>query len=78
MDQQEVPANGYPIGRGYGHDYMRGGEVFDGYGYSKREEYARPRGELTGTTPAAESPATPASNDAAPEPGDRPGDAAVT
>jgi hypothetical protein len=37
----------YPIGRGYGHDYMRGGEVFGGYGYSEREEYELPRGELT-------------------------------
>jgi hypothetical protein len=25
---------------------MRGGEVFGGYGYSDREEYERPRGEL--------------------------------
>jgi hypothetical protein len=73
MDQQEVPSsdsNGYPIGRGYGHDYMRGGEVFDGYGYSKRDEYARCRGELAGVTPEAES-ATP-SDDAAPEEGTRP------
>jgi hypothetical protein len=36
---------GYPLGRGYGHDYMRGGEVFGGYGYSERPEYARRRGE---------------------------------
>ena len=36
----------YPLGRGYGHDYMRGGEVFGGYGYCLREEYDRPRGEL--------------------------------
>ncbi len=35
----------YPLGRGYGHDYMRGGEVLGGYGYSEREEYARRRGE---------------------------------
>ena len=35
----------YPIGRGYGHDYMRGGEVFGGYGYSQRPEYERRRGE---------------------------------
>ena len=39
-------AGGYPLGRGYGHDYMRGGEVFGGYGYSDRPEYARTRGEL--------------------------------
>jgi hypothetical protein len=36
----------YPHGRGYGHDYMRGGEVLGGYGYSAREEYSLPRGEL--------------------------------
>jgi hypothetical protein len=34
----------YPLGRGYGHDYMRGGEVFGGYGYREREEYAKNRG----------------------------------
>ena len=36
----------YPHGRGYGHDYMRGGEVLGGYGYSARDEYQRSRGEL--------------------------------
>ena len=47
MQQHDQPAeNQYPIGRGYGHDYMRGGEVFGGYGYSDRPEYARRRGEL--------------------------------
>jgi len=47
MAQQEQPTNNdYPHGRGYGHDYMRGGEVFGGYGYSERDEYERPRGEL--------------------------------
>ena len=46
MQQHDQPAdNEYPIGRGYGHDYMRGGEVFGGYGYSDRPEYARRRGE---------------------------------
>ena len=35
----------YPLGRGYGHDYMRGGEVFGGYGYSERDDYERRRGE---------------------------------
>jgi hypothetical protein len=35
----------YPRGRGYGNDYMRGGEVFGGYGYKERAEYDRPRGE---------------------------------
>ena len=38
----------YPRGRGYGHDYMRGGEVLGGYGYAEREEYAKRRGELMG------------------------------
>lgn len=38
---------GYPLGRGYGHDYMRGGEVFGGYGYSERPEYEQTRGEAT-------------------------------
>ncbi len=46
MKQQDRPADDqYPLGRGYGHDYMRGGEVFGGYGYSERPEYARRRGE---------------------------------
>ncbi len=35
----------YPHGRGYGHDYMRGGEVLGGYGYADREEYEKRRGE---------------------------------
>ena len=38
----------YPHGRGYGHDYMRGGEVLGGYGYAERDEYSQSRGELTG------------------------------
>ena len=38
----------YPHGRGYGHDYMRGGEVLGGYGYAEREEFEKRRGELTG------------------------------
>ena len=49
MDHREGPAEDltdYPHGRGYGHDYMRGGEVLGGYGYSEREEYERTRGEL--------------------------------
>ena len=56
--QQQQPADGaipqtarpagYPHGRGYGHDYMRGGEVFGGYGYSERDEYERRRGEHAG------------------------------
>jgi hypothetical protein len=49
MNQYEEPADltSYPHGRGYGHDFMRGGEVFGGYGYSERPEYELPRGELT-------------------------------
>ena len=47
MHHQHDPALvQYPHGRGYGHDYMRGGEVLGGYGYSTRDEYAIPRGEL--------------------------------
>ena len=47
MHQQHDPADEqYPHGRGYGHDYMRGGEVLGGYGYAARAEYALPRGEL--------------------------------
>jgi hypothetical protein len=48
----------YPHGRGYGHDYMRGGEVLGGYGYAERDEYSKARGELTGggENPAATEP----------------------
>ncbi len=46
MHQQDKrEGSDYPIGRGYGHDYMRGGEVFGGYGYSERPEYQQRRGE---------------------------------
>jgi hypothetical protein len=56
MHHQHDPALvQYPHGRGYGHDYMRGGEVLGGYGYAEREEYARSRGELS----AAPSDGTP-------------------
>ncbi len=61
MHQEEKPAkdNEYPHGRGYGHDYMRGGEVFGGYGYSEREEYEKPRGETrTGTRDTAPPPSS--------------------
>ena len=52
MHQQHDPAvERYPHGRGYGNDYMRGGEVLGGYGYSDREEYALPRGELADEAP---------------------------
>ena len=44
--QDELHDRTYPTGRGYGHDYMRGGEVLGGYGYSERPEYERRRGEL--------------------------------
>ncbi len=47
MANAEQPnPDSYPLGRGYGHDYMRGGEVFGGYGHEKRDEFAKPRGEL--------------------------------
>ena len=47
MKQSQEPTEpGYPHGRGYGHDYMRGGEVLGGSGYSARAEYETPRGEL--------------------------------
>ena len=52
--QDEVQAHSYPIGRGYGHDYMRGGEVLGGYGYSERPEYDRRRGELMGSDGGAD------------------------
>ena len=45
-ERGEASQNDYPRGRGYGHDYMRGGEVLGGYGYAERDEYARSRGEL--------------------------------
>jgi hypothetical protein len=46
-DEASPGSKAYPLGRGYGHDYMRGGEVMGGYGYSEREEYALTRGTLT-------------------------------
>lgn len=48
MSDSKAPQDehGYPHGRGYGHDYMRGGEVLGGYGYSEREEYEQPIGEI--------------------------------
>jgi hypothetical protein len=61
MTHSEDPAQkDYPHGRGYGHDYMRGGEVLGGYGYSNRQEYDTPRGALqqsqaNETTPDGES-----------------------
>ena len=47
MSQSQEPGKDtYPLGRGYGNDYMRGGEVLGGYGYSERVEYDKRRGEL--------------------------------
>jgi hypothetical protein len=46
MNHDQETASQYPHGRGYGHDYMRGGEVLGGYGYADREDYAKRRGEL--------------------------------
>ena len=44
MEQNDAKEDEYPRGRGYGNDYMRGGEVFGGYGYQERDDYVRPRG----------------------------------
>ena len=47
MNQSEEAAlTNYPHGRGYGHDYMRGGEVLGGYGYAERDEYSKARCDL--------------------------------
>jgi hypothetical protein len=57
MNQAEEAALvNYPHGRGYGHDYMRGGEVLGGYGYAERDEYSKARGELTGEHQAQTEP----------------------
>lgn len=56
-EQDDASAKSYPVGRGYGHDYMRGGEVGHGYGYSAREEYERSRGELRDRSVATEQKA---------------------
>ena len=59
MDQvDEAALVNYPHGRGYGHDYMRGGEVLGGYGYAERDEYSKARGELTGEHAAVSTAAT--------------------
>jgi hypothetical protein len=61
MNQSEEAAlSNYPHGRGYGHDYMRGGEVLGGYGYAERDEYSKARGDLHGSagTHAASSRST--------------------
>jgi hypothetical protein len=55
MSQSEQAAlENYPHGRGYGHDYMRGGEVLGGYGYAERDEYAKARGDLLGAESSAD------------------------
>ena len=67
MEQRdEAGRTEYPLGRGYGHDYMRGGEVLGGYGYAAREEYDRPRGAQHGEHPRGPAPDDPAhlANDA--------------
>ena len=57
MSQSEQAAlENYPHGRGYGHDYMRGGEVLGGYGYAERDEYMKARGELEGADSSIENP----------------------
>jgi hypothetical protein len=57
MEQhEETNPTHYPLGRGYGHDYMRGGEVFGGYGYREREDYARTRGGDVVEIPDLEAP----------------------
>ena len=54
LNQPHDPAlEDYPHGRGYGHDYMRGGEVLGGYGYAEREEYEKRRGENDGAESGA-------------------------
>ena len=50
-ENDQASLENYPHGRGYGHDYMRGGEVLGGYGYAERDEYEKCRGELMEGTP---------------------------
>ena len=45
-ESDEAALANYPHGRGYGHDYMRGGEVLGGYGYAERDEYSKARGDI--------------------------------
>jgi hypothetical protein len=53
MNHSHDPAlEDYPHGRGYGHDYMRGGEVLGGYGYAERQEYEMRRGDLEASAEA--------------------------
>jgi hypothetical protein len=56
LDESHDPAlENYPHGRGYGHDYMRGGEVLGGYGYAEREDYEKRRGEEESAGKGAEA-----------------------
>lgn len=60
QEHEDAGRNDYPLGRGYGHDYMRGGEVLGGYGYSEREEYEKARGDAAdGSDGAHGAPAEP-------------------
>ena len=54
-ESDEAALANYPHGRGYGHDYMRGGEVLGGYGYAERDEYAKARGDLMEGTQSSSS-----------------------
>jgi hypothetical protein len=65
----------YPRGRGYGQDYMRGGEVFGGYGYSERPEYARPLAEQRSGDEREQPGATTSNAGGLTKPSERPGDA---
>jgi hypothetical protein len=47
-ESHDAALENYPHGRGYGHDYMRGGEVMGGYGYAERKEYEKRRGDEEG------------------------------
>ena len=64
-DHEEASLVNYPHGRGYGHDYMRGGEVLGGYGYAEREEYDKSRGELMNTSTDGEYQLSPEESDEA-------------
>jgi len=55
-DNDQASLENYPHGRGYGHDYMRGGEVLGGYGYAERDEYEKCRGELMEATSQSDVP----------------------
>jgi hypothetical protein len=65
QDKPEVTTTPYPLGRGYGHDLMRGGEVFGGYGYADRPEYELRRGDCLADTLAYRVPADPPTSSSA-------------